>query len=38
MLAACFFTRVPQAIEDLNVDAELKTVEAELWELEGKGA
>ena len=37
MRAAYFFTRVPQAIEDLNADTELKTVETELRKLEGKG-
>ena len=33
MLAAYFYTRVSQAIEELNANAELKTVEAGLREL-----
>ena len=37
MRAAHFFTQVSQTIEDLNVSAELKTVETELRKLEGKG-
>ena len=36
MLAAYFYTRVSQAIEELNANAELKAVEVELRELEGK--
>ena len=36
MLAAYFYTHVSQAIEALNADAELKAVEVELRELEGK--
>ena len=36
MLAAYFYTHVSQAIEELDVGAELKAVEVELRELEGK--
>ncbi len=36
MLAAYFYTHVSQAIEALDVGAELKAVEVELRELEGK--
>ena len=36
MLAAYFYTHISQAIEALDVDAELKAVEVELRELEGK--
>ncbi len=36
MLAAYFYTHVSQAIEALNANAELKAVEVELRELEGK--
>ena len=36
MLTAYFYTHVSQAIEELDVGAELKAVEVELRELEGK--
>ena len=36
MLAAYFYTHVSQSLEELDVDAELKAVEVELRELEGK--
>ena len=36
MLAAYFYTHVSQALEELDAGAELKAVEVELRELEGK--
>ena len=36
MLAVYFYTHVSQSLEELDVDAELKAVEVELRELEGK--
>ena len=36
MLAAYFYAHVSQDLEELDVDAELKAVEVELRELEGK--